>query len=134
MEVEADINRARNVTVDHRSHRSWSWWTSVVAIGVFVGNLISFGVYQLYVEWELRKALVVVERMIERQAESSRETIEKLARENQARVQRQQEVAATMAQLRKTCDYWTKVVRTENTPLNREYKQMACARVRGFSY
>lgn len=106
---------------------------SAVAIGVFVGNLISFGVYQLYVEWEFRSALVVFERMIERQAESSRETMEKLARENQARVQEQQEAAAAIAQLRKTCEYWTKVVRTENTPVNREYKQMACARVRRFS-
>jgi len=132
--MEADSYRSNNVSGEYRSRRSCSWWISVVAIGVFVGNVISFGVYQLYVEWEPRNALVVFERMIERQAESSRETMEKLARENQARVQRQQEAAATMAQLRKTCDYWTKVVRTENTPLNREYKRMACARVRGFSF
>lgn len=52
------------------------------------------------------------ERMIERQAESSWETMGRLARENQARVQRQQEAAAAMAQVRKTCEYWTKVVRT----------------------
>ena len=74
--------------------------------------------------------VVSFERVITDQAEQSREAMEQLARENAARIQRQRDAAATMAQLKKTCDYWTKVVRTENTSLNRGYQRMACARVR----
>lgn len=125
--------RSRERVAEHLQVRSWWWWVSAVAIGVFFGNLVSYGAYQLYLEWEFRKMVVSFEQVITNQAEQSREAMEERAKQNAARIQRQRDSAATMTRLRKTCDYWTRVVRTENTSLNRGYKRMACARVRNFS-
>ncbi len=86
---------------------------SAVAIGVFVGKLVSHVAYQAHVEWEMRQLVVVFGNEMNGHAERPRQARDELAKMNELRSARRREKKQIVAQLRQTCGYWTKVVRTD---------------------
>lgn len=131
MELEPDPHRLAQLGSYTREERSGVWWVTVIALAVFIGNLMSFSAYQLYIQWELKRFTVSLGSAFEKQAEVSKAQMEQAARQNaEARKVREKQNAVN-AQLRQTCEFWRQQVARENTAQNRTYRDAACSRAAG---
>ncbi|TVO75231.1 hypothetical protein [Sedimenticola selenatireducens] len=120
MELEPDLTKISNLRTDHPSERSGLWWVIVIAIGVLTGNALSFGAQELYTQWQIKEFQVTVDAMIDKQRAQASANNKALAKQR-----------SVDAQLQQTCNFWNDQVRQEDTKLNRQYRDTACARMNG---
>ena len=115
--MELDPNSNLNSLSSRPAERSGIWWVTVIAIGILIGNILSFGTYELYQRWRLDQFMVTVNAMIDRQAKHSEKLRQQMTKER-----------GVNAQLQQTCKFWRQQVQQENTEKNRNYRDIACAR------
>lgn len=128
MQIEPDPYRLAQLNTRNREQRSGLWWVTVIIVGVFVGNLLSFGASQLYVRWELKQLTISLDAMTQRQAAELRVQQERSAKQNAAaRIEREKRNAVN-AKLLQTCAYWKREVAKESNSQTRAYRDTACAR------
>ena len=131
MELEPDPYRLAQLSANHREERSGIWWVTVIVIGVFIGNLLSFGAYQLYMRWELNQLTISLRTEAAGQAERLKAEMERVAKNNEALRREREKQNAVNATLIQTCEFWRQQVAKENTSQNRAYKDAACSRASG---
>lgn len=130
MQLDPDLNRLSSLQM-HEEERSIVWWISVIAIGVLLGNVLSYAAYEVYQNWQLRKFMVTVDAMLDKQHQRSMEHSKLIAQQNIERQRAVDKQRAVDAQLQQTCMFWRQQVRQENTEKNRSYRDVACARLNG---
>lgn len=131
MELEADSRRLSQLSSGYSEERTGIWWVTVIVIGVFLGNLLSFGAYQLYVSWELQQLADALKTEATEQAQLSMAEMERIAKNNAALRKEREKRNAVNAQLLQTCKFWRQQVVNENTAQNRAYRDAACSRAGG---
>lgn len=130
MELDPDMRRL-SALQEHDEERSIVWWISVIAIGVLIGNILSYGAYEMYQRWQLHGFMESVDAMLDKQHQRNMEQSKLIARQNIERQRLENKKRAVDAQLQKTCTFWRQQVQQENTATNRNYRDVACARVNG---
>lgn len=130
MELEPDLHRLGNFS-PKITDRTGVWWVTVIAVGVLVGNIFSYGAYALYQRWQLAEFMVTVDAMLEKQHQQSVAQQKQIAKDNLARRRAAEKERSVNAQLQQTCVFWSQQVQKENTETNRSYRDIACARVNG---
>ncbi|MCW8907531.1 MAG: hypothetical protein OQL28_09780 [Sedimenticola sp.] len=130
MELEPDLYRLGNFNPKN-TERSGVWWVTVIAIGVLVGNILSYGAHELYQRWQLAEFMVTVDAMLEKQHQRSVAQQKQISKDNLARQRAAERERSVNAQFQKTCIFWSQQVQQENTETNRNYRDIACARVNG---
>ncbi len=130
MEIEPNFDRLSDLKTNTKE-RSGLWWVIVVAIGVLVGNALSFGAQELYTRWQIKEFMVTVDAMLDKQYERSLEQKKLQMEQNVAQRKAIKRERSINSQLQKTCMFWREQVRKENTSQNRAYRDTACARVGG---
>jgi len=121
MELEPDLSKISHLRPSTRTNeRSGLWWIIVIALGVLTGNTLSYGAKELHTRWQLRELMIVAEAMTEKQ----RANAAALAKQNA----KQRSINARFQQ---TCNFWRSQVKSEDTAQNRQYRDTACAKVRG---
>jgi len=129
MDLEPDHHRLAQLQTEDQE-RSGIWWATVIAIGVLFGNALSFGAYELYQRWQLQQFMVSLDAMLGRQHERSLEHQKELAARNRERQRAAEHERSVRSQLHQTCMFWREQVRVDDSPKNRQYRDMACAKVR----
>lgn len=128
MDLEPDNYRLAQLSSYQREERSGLWWVTVIMIGVLLGNLLSFGAYQLYVKWELQQLAITLKKEAAELSERSKVEMEQSAKQNEAARREREKQQAVQAKLLQTCNFWRQQVGKENTAQNRAYRDAACAR------
>lgn len=128
MELESHSYRLAKASPSYSDARSGIWWVTVIVIGVFIGNLLSFGAYQLYVRWELQQLAISWKTGAAEQAERSRAKMQRIEKNNAALRKEREKQNAVHAKLLQTCNFWRQQVAKENTSQNRAYRDAACSR------
>ena len=131
MNLEPNPTRLAQLNADSTSQRSWAWWVSVIITGVFIGNLLSFGAYQLYALWQLKQISIAFNAELDEQRRISDANRARIAERDAAAQKERQREESTRATLQQTCDFWQQQVRNKDTSENRSYRDVACARVKG---
>ena len=98
-------------------------WIIIIAIGVFVGNTLSLSVYEIYKNREHEENLAA-----QKSAEIKSEAL--INAETRAAQKKKEKQAIINKQLNKTCEFWKKQVKKENTKVNRQYRDSACAKIK----
>lgn len=130
MELEPNPRRLAELDAGYEK-RTGAWWVTVIVIGVFLGNLLSFGTYQLYLQWELKQAAAAFKEASARQREISNAERARTAKQHAESQRALEKKKVVDAQLRQTCEFWRQQVRRENTSESRAYRDAACARADG---
>jgi hypothetical protein len=128
MELESDPYRLAQLSTHHEERHTGIWWVTVIVLGVFIGNLMSFGAYRLYVQWELQQIAIALKIETTEQAEKLKVEMARLAKKNEASRREQQKKSEVNAKLLQTCEFWRQQVIKENTVQNRAYREAACTR------
>ncbi len=128
MKLDPDPTRLAQLSAHHRPEGSGIWWVTVIAIGVLIGNLLSFGSYKLYVSWELHRLAISLRTEAAKQAEISKVNMERITKNNEALRKEREKQSAINATLLETCAFWRQQVVNENTLQNRAYRDAACSR------
>ena len=115
--MELDPNSNLASLHSRPAERSGLWWVTVIAISILIGNTLSFGTYELYQRWRLTQFMLTVDAMREKQAQ--------ISQKNRIKLKKKQEINAKLQQ---TCMFWRQQVKQEDTPKNRSYRDIACAR------
>ncbi len=131
MELEPDTYRLSQLSSNRKEDRSGVWWVTVIVVGVFLGNLLSFGAYQLYVRWQLQQLVISLKTDAAEYAEKTKVEMERVAKKNEALRKEREKQTSVNAQLLQTCEFWRQQVARENTSQNRAYRDAACARATG---
>ncbi len=123
------------------SRPSLMQWLFIITLGVFLGNIASFGVEKavLYMELKavslaMKESTIKMNKTIERreaklasqrkvQEENAFEQKRTLALQNRQHQIKQEQKQAAFRQANETCNFWKQQVRTENTEQNRLYKE-----------
>jgi len=118
-------------------------WLLIIALGVFLGNVASFGVERAVLYWELKQVAIAATAAIEQTSRNMAAT----RKVQEARAAEQRKVMAVQAKKRQnelqqkqasyrsaktTCDFWIQHLRTENTEKNRMYRNQACTLMNKF--
>ena len=86
---------------------------------------MSFGVKELYNQWQLKKLIITTNSIIAKNNEKSLKL-----KEESLKIKREQRKNKEINnQLKSTCTFWKQQVINENTETNRKYRDMACAKV-----
>jgi hypothetical protein len=64
MELEPEPHRVDSLR-PAKAERSGFWWVGVIAVGILIGNIFSYGAYELYQRWQLKQFMVTVDAMLE---------------------------------------------------------------------
>lgn len=132
MELDPDYHRLAQL--QDVQQRSGIWWVTIIVLGVFLGNLLSFGAYTLYVRWEFIQFSNILSDELEKSAKQMRADRAHRIREADARriaaTRKAEAERAVRRQLSQTCQFWVQQVRREDTPKNRAYRDAACAKLR----
>lgn len=128
MHLDPDTRRLRELRENGDQRRGGAWWIATIAAGVLLGNLLSFGAYQLYARWQLHALMASTDAMLRKQQERARADEARLATELAAQRKERDRQASIDAQLQQTCEFWRRETGRENTARNREYRDAACAR------
>ena len=128
---------AHQLRRNEKSKPSSLKWVLVIALGVFIGNVMSFGLERAVLYWELKQVAIAATTALEqtsRNMAASRKAQEARAAEQrkvvaekakQQRIELQQKQAG-YRQAKDTCDFWNQHLRTENTEKNKMYRDQAC--------
>lgn len=119
------------------TNRSMSEWVFIIAVGVIVGNAISFGFFKIYQQWEIRQftaaftamAEVLTEEGREMQRESAAKR-QQLAEQNRRREAKREQRRSAYQSAQRTCEFWRSQILKENNSKNRTYRDAACSRAR----
>lgn len=130
MELDPDLHRLSALQT-HDEERSIVWWISVIAMGVLIGNMLSYGAYEMYQRWQLHEFMESVDAMLDKQHLRNEEQGKLIARQSMERQRLETKQRAVDAQLQQTCMFWRQQVQQQNTESNRNYRDVACARVHG---
>lgn len=131
MHLDPDTRRLRELRENDGHRRGGAWWIAAIATGVLLGNLLSFGAYQLYARWQLQVFMASTDAMLKKQQERARADEARLATELAAQRKERDRQASINTQLQQTCDFWRRETAKENTAQNRKYRDAACARTSG---
>lgn len=104
------------------------WWVIVIFLGVFIGNLLTFGAYEIYVRWKLDQFVISLKSEAAEQAESSKAEMKRVAKSGEALRREREKQNAIIAKLLQTCEFWRQQVAKENTSQNQAYRDAACSR------
>lgn len=142
MNLEPDYQRDIDFDSEVNKKRSGIMWVFIIVIGVFLGNVLSYGTYEVYNYWKLKMIMEAANSVLEEQKIKSAENHKIQERKNiiyqnqlrQQKIARQQQLrkeSAINSQLKKTCTFWRQQVNKENTAKNRSNRDLACARLNG---
>jgi hypothetical protein len=134
MDLDSDQYKLSQFSDRKQIERTGLWWVTTIVIGVFLGNLMSFGAYQLYLKWELQQLAIALHDDTEAQFEHLKSEARRKAEINEALRKEQESRNAVNSKLAQTCQFWTNQVAKENTAQNRAYRDTACARAAGSIY
>ncbi len=142
MNLEPDYQTDMEFTHDVKKKRSGTMWVFIIVVGVFLGNVLSYGAYEVYNYWKLRMLMEAASSALEeqktkilenRKIQERKNTIyqKQLQQQELARQQQLRKKSVINAQLRKTCTFWRQQVENDNTAVNRSNRDLACSRLSG---
>ena len=142
MNLEPDYQRDIEFDSEVNKKRSGIMWFFIIVIGVFLGNVLSYGTYEVYNYWKLKMIMDAANSALEEQKIKSAENRKIQERKSliyqkqlqQQKIARQQQLrkeSAVNSQLKKTCTFWRQQVKNENTAKNRNNRDLACSRLNG---
>ena len=130
--MDEDI-RAYQLRKTHQDSKpSMGAWILVIAFGVFLGNMASYGVEKGVQYWEFYQLAKALE--METQKMSEKRAVQQKLNEAQAKQSQieNQNKSAALRQATETCNFWQQQILTENTPENRMHRDQACNLMRQF--
>lgn len=142
MNLEPEYQRDIELDSEVNKKRSGIMWVFIIVIGVFLGNVLSYGTYEAYSYWKLKMVMEAANSALKEQRIKSAEKRKIQERKNliyqnqlqQQKIVRQLQLrkeSAINSQLKKTCTFWRQQVNKENTAQNRSNRDLACARLNG---
>jgi len=128
---------------EENKKRSGVMWVFIIVIGVFLGNVLSYGTYEIYSFWKLKIIMDAANTALEEQQLKLSEQRKIQERKNiihknelkQQRIERQGEKKRkneVRSQLQKTCTFWKQQVQKENTAIHRKNRDLACTRLNNY--
>jgi len=139
---------------EDNKEKSGLLWVFIILVGVFLGNVLSYGMYEIYNYWKLKMIIEAASTALDAQQLKSSEQRKIQERKNiihqselkeqkiahqkkleQQRIARQREKNkqnSVKSQLQKTCTFWNQQVQKDNTTINRNNRDLACARLSNY--
>lgn len=120
--MENSTDKTSTSETTNNRNRSAIEWILIIAIGVFIANILTLTVYDFIVKSKSQQLLDTSNTA----ALEQQEIIKKESQIRQIKI-RQQE--ALTIRLQKTCDYWQDQVEKKGSKESRRHRDTACAKV-----
>jgi hypothetical protein len=128
---------------EEKPSHSMTQWLIIIALGVFIGNMATFGVEKAVFYWELKQVglaasaamkesnekMLAQRRIMEANSAERKRAIDE---KNKIRQIQNEQKQAGLRQATETCNFWRQQVKGENSVKNRRNTEEACALMNRF--
>ncbi|MFW5451384.1 MAG: hypothetical protein ACKE9I_07275 [Methylophagaceae bacterium] len=115
---------------------SMGQWIIIIALGIFIGNMGSWGSQRAIDNWLLQQAIEDINKQTSIQKQINNERLEKQQKLSAEQAKKRhidlQKKQAGFRQASETCNFWNQQLAKENTAQNRMNREQACNLVNRF--